>query len=125
MNLGFAFRVCFWLDLLPTCGTMLAATSSPVLPRRHCVRGVSTRASAESSAPTPAPERCASCGVPVGSMKCDGTGRIGGGIGAVPGFGWWPIKASPSRRKRGALFNKDHVLCIFPAAMSSRRLHCT
>ena len=25
--------------------------------------------------------------------ECDGTGRIAGGIGAVVGFGWWPIKA--------------------------------
>ncbi|QDZ18166.1 hypothetical protein HOP50_01g06690 [Chloropicon primus] len=24
---------------------------------------------------------------------CDGEGRIIGGIGSVPGFGWWPIKA--------------------------------
>lgn len=24
---------------------------------------------------------------------CDGSGRVMGGIGAVPGFGWWPIKA--------------------------------
>ena len=25
--------------------------------------------------------------------NCDGSGRIIGGIGAVPGFRWWPIKA--------------------------------
>ena len=25
--------------------------------------------------------------------RCDGSGRIIGGIGAVPGFRWWPIKA--------------------------------
>lgn len=25
--------------------------------------------------------------------RCDGEGRIIGGLGAVPGFGWWPIKA--------------------------------
>ncbi|KAF6266592.1 hypothetical protein COO60DRAFT_1632685 [Scenedesmus sp. NREL 46B-D3] len=25
--------------------------------------------------------------------SCDGEGRIVGGLGAVPGFGWWPIKA--------------------------------
>lgn len=24
---------------------------------------------------------------------CNGKGTIQGGIGAVPGFGWWPIKA--------------------------------
>ena len=25
--------------------------------------------------------------------ECDGEARIIGGMGAVPGFGWWPIKA--------------------------------
>lgn len=25
--------------------------------------------------------------------SCDGEGRVLGGLGAVPGFGWWPIKA--------------------------------
>lgn len=29
------------------------------------------------------------CGVP----RCDGQGRVIGGMGALPGFGWWPIKA--------------------------------
>lgn len=24
---------------------------------------------------------------------CDGQGRVIGGMGALPGFGWWPIKA--------------------------------
>jgi hypothetical protein len=40
-------------------------------------------------------EVCKTCGVPRSEMAfgCDGTGRIMGGIGAVPGFGWWPIKA--------------------------------
>ena len=33
-----------------------------------------------------AQQRC-NCG------NCDGSGRIIGGIGAVPGFRWWPIKA--------------------------------
>lgn len=27
------------------------------------------------------------------TYRCDGSGRIAGGIGAVPGFQWWPIKA--------------------------------
>lgn len=38
---------------------------------------------------------CATCGVPLSEKQfgCDGNGRIAGGIGAVPGFGWWPIKA--------------------------------
>lgn len=40
-------------------------------------------------------EVCKTCGVPKNEMAfgCDGSGRIMGGIGAVPGFGWWPIKA--------------------------------
>lgn len=40
-------------------------------------------------------DRCQTCGVPKSEMPmgCDGSGRIIGGIGAVPGFGWWPIKA--------------------------------
>jgi hypothetical protein len=25
--------------------------------------------------------------------RCDGEGRELGGLAAVPGFGWWPIKA--------------------------------
>ena len=25
--------------------------------------------------------------------RCDGQGRVIGGLGALPGFGWWPIKA--------------------------------
>ena len=25
--------------------------------------------------------------------RCDGEGRVVGGMGALPGFGWWPIKA--------------------------------
>ena len=38
---------------------------------------------------------CARCGVALSSAPwgCGGEGRIGGGIGALPGFGWWPIKA--------------------------------
>ena len=40
-------------------------------------------------------ERCKTCGVKKSEMAfgCDGSGRIMGGIGAVPGFSWWPIKA--------------------------------
>lgn len=38
---------------------------------------------------------CKTCGVELGQAQkgCDGEGRILGGLGAVPGFGWWPIKA--------------------------------
>lgn len=27
------------------------------------------------------------------AYRCDQEGRIVGGLGALPGFGWWPIKA--------------------------------
>ena len=57
----------------------------------------STSGSGASPAPTSAPavEKCPTCGVPRTEMSfgCDGSGRIIGGIGAVPGFKWWPIKA--------------------------------
>lgn len=36
--------------------------------------------------------------------RCDGEGRMVGGLSAVPGFGWWPIKAyrpCPELDKRG------------------------
>lgn len=38
------------------------------------------------------------------SRRCQQDGRIIGGIGSVPGFGWWPIKAyreCPEAIKRG------------------------
>lgn len=43
----------------------------------------------------PRADACPTCGVPLSdkAFGCDGTGRIIGGIGAVPGFRWWPIKA--------------------------------
>lgn len=36
--------------------------------------------------------------------SCDGEGRVLGGLGAVPGFRWWPIKAyrpCPNLEKAG------------------------
>ncbi|CAL6323313.1 unnamed protein product [Bathycoccus prasinos] len=36
---------------------------------------------------------CDSCGVAKEKMQCDGTGRIQGGLAAIPLFSWWPIKA--------------------------------
>lgn len=38
---------------------------------------------------------CQTCGVDRSKMPggCDGEGRVLGGLGAVPGFRWWPIKA--------------------------------
>lgn len=34
--------------------------------------------------------RCTAC------FRCDREGRIAGGLGAVLGFDWWPIKVSPA-----------------------------
>ncbi|GFR47593.1 hypothetical protein Agub_g9327, partial [Astrephomene gubernaculifera] len=41
------------------------------------------------------PNVCSTCGVDRSKMPggCDGEGRVIGGMGALPGFGWWPIKA--------------------------------
>ena len=36
---------------------------------------------------------CDSCGLAKDKMQCDGSGRIIGGMGAIPLFSWWPIKA--------------------------------
>ena len=36
---------------------------------------------------------CDSCGLAKEKMQCDGSGRIQGGMGAIPLFAWWPIKA--------------------------------
>lgn len=38
---------------------------------------------------------CKTCGVDLSKAPsgCDGEGRIIGGLAAIPGFGWWPIKA--------------------------------
>ncbi|CAI0441695.1 unnamed protein product [Linum tenue] len=36
---------------------------------------------------------CEGCGREEMEKGCNGKGRIQGGIAAVPGFGWWPIKA--------------------------------
>ncbi|PRW60520.1 hypothetical protein C2E21_0700 [Chlorella sorokiniana] len=43
--------------------------------------------------PAAAKGGCPTCGAADIAFGCDGSGRIVGGIGAVPGFGWWPIKA--------------------------------
>jgi hypothetical protein len=36
---------------------------------------------------------CSTCGAEEVKGGCDGNGRMIGGLGGVPGFGWWPIKA--------------------------------
>lgn len=49
-------------------------------------------AAAEEKAAFP-PGACQACGKADKVGGCNGEGRIQGGLGAVPGFGWWPIKA--------------------------------
>ncbi|KAH7425706.1 hypothetical protein KP509_11G067100 [Ceratopteris richardii] len=36
---------------------------------------------------------CKACGKAELESGCNGEGRIQGGLGALPGFDWWPIKA--------------------------------
>ncbi len=41
--------------------------------------------------------------------SCDGTGRIVGGMGALPGFGWWPLKAyrpCPAQAEAGLSYSR-------------------
>lgn len=63
-------------------------------PQRPSIR---CQAEEASSSPPPPPKAdvCPTCGVPKNEIAfgCDGSGRIIGGLGAVPGFKWWPIKA--------------------------------
>ncbi|KAI7843300.1 hypothetical protein COHA_003131 [Chlorella ohadii] len=75
--------------------------AAPRLQQRRTRASVRVQAADE---PAAAPEQqqpqataatggCPTCGAADRAFGCDGTGRIAGGIGAVPGFGWWPIKA--------------------------------
>ncbi|MCO5567743.1 hypothetical protein L7F22_021437 [Adiantum nelumboides] len=43
--------------------------------------------------PSSTPVGCKACGRTELESGCNGEGRIQGGIGALPGFDWWPIKA--------------------------------
>eukprot|EP01023_Acetabularia_acetabulum_P035198 TRINITY_DN3319_c0_g1_i1.p2 TRINITY_DN3319_c0_g1~~TRINITY_DN3319_c0_g1_i1.p2 ORF type:complete len:119 (-),score=13.92 TRINITY_DN3319_c0_g1_i1:267-623(-) len=54
---------------------------------------------------------CSTCGVKLEEIPngCDQKGRIAGGIGAVAGFEWWPIKAyrpCPALTKSGLSYNR-------------------
>ena len=55
-------------------------------------------------------------------MTCDGTGRLQGGIGAVPGFKWWPIKVSVRAHSTGGCSRQQpHVLVLtIPAAFTAQ-----
>ncbi|WIA09119.1 hypothetical protein OEZ85_008531 [Tetradesmus obliquus] len=58
-------------------------------------RRVTVRAANDSTGQATSSNVCKTCGVDLSKAPggCDGEGRIVGGLGAVPGFGWWPIKA--------------------------------
>ncbi|KXZ54194.1 hypothetical protein GPECTOR_5g289 [Gonium pectorale] len=60
---------------------------------RHVVRSQGPEAAGV--AETVNPNVCSTCGVDKSKIPggCDGQGRVIGGMGALPGFGWWPIKA--------------------------------
>lgn len=47
--------------------------------------------------------------LPAPLRRCQQDGRVMGGIGSVPGFGWWPIKAyreCPQASKRGIAYRR-------------------
>ena len=53
---------------------------------------------------------CEACGNREMERGCNGEGRIMGGIGSVPGFGWWPIKAyrpCPSFLRSGGRYRRS------------------
>ncbi|KAI8476414.1 MAG: hypothetical protein J3K34DRAFT_401294 [Monoraphidium minutum] len=55
---------------------------------------LAVRAAAEQK-PAGSTNTCKTCGIDLSKApgNCDQEGRILGGLGAIPGFGWWPIKA--------------------------------
>lgn len=90
----------------PTAGAALTRRRpAAVPPTSPCLQPEQQQAAAqEPQAAAPRPDACPTCGVPLSekAFGCDGSGRIAGGIGAVPGFGWWPIKAYRPCPKAGA-----------------------
>lgn len=62
---------------------------------------------APASGEAPKADVCALCGS--ADKKCDGTGRVAGGLGAVLGWEWWPIRAyrpCPELIARGGTYTK-------------------
>ena len=52
--------------------------------------------------------------------RCDRQGRIVGGIGAVPGFDWWPIKAyrpCPALAQAGVSYTRCGPAVACPAPL--------
>ncbi|GBF94089.1 hypothetical protein Rsub_07357 [Raphidocelis subcapitata] len=74
------------------CSTSGSSCLRTTAPRRTALR---VRASGGQQEPAAAASACKTCGMDLSKKPsgCDGEGRIIGGLGAVPGFRWWPIKA--------------------------------
>ncbi|KAG2585946.1 uncharacterized protein LOC120673187 [Panicum virgatum] len=84
-------------DLLLCCASSSGASSSVVTKEQE---EPVTAPSEEGSEPSllsykddPNFRGCRGCGREELERGCNGEGRIQGGIAAVPGFSWWPIKA--------------------------------
>lgn len=81
--------------LLCTCAAASSSSSSSVV-----TKGQEAAVADDASEPAflnykddPNFRGCRGCGRDELERGCNGEGRIQGGIAAVPGFGWWPIKA--------------------------------
>ncbi|XP_074584127.1 uncharacterized protein LOC141840126 [Curcuma longa] len=99
-----AFHKSILLSSSPTSfssSSFIEAATNPILSEGETEPAAGAVAEQEDSSKTllaPATEDplfkgCKSCGREVIEKGCNGEGRIQGGIGTVPGFGWWPIKA--------------------------------
>ena len=75
-----------------TTSSKVTLTSKHRSTRARGSSAVVPRASASDDA-TKCTGSCDSCGLARDKMQCDGSGRIQGGMGAIPLFSWWPIKA--------------------------------
>eukprot|EP00878_Enallax_costatus_P001923 GHUV01002085.1.p1 GENE.GHUV01002085.1~~GHUV01002085.1.p1 ORF type:complete len:142 (+),score=26.23 GHUV01002085.1:161-586(+) len=80
---------------IASCATRNAAAPCRPFGLSRPRRAVVVRAANEADQQASSSNVCKTCGVDLGKAPggCDGEGRIVGGLGALPGFGWWPIKA--------------------------------
>ena len=74
--------------------TTTTTTMSHKMNKAHARSTVVRRAGDDQASSTTAcTGSCDSCGLAKDKMQCDGSGRIQGGLAAIPLFSWWPIKA--------------------------------
>ncbi len=77
-----------------TTTTTTTAMMSHKMNKAHARSTVVRRAGDDQASSTTAcTGSCDSCGLAKDKMQCDGSGRIQGGLAAIPLFSWWPIKA--------------------------------